>query len=160
LTYFGYSQTENTKFAKENYSIRYPKSWNLDTSKLMGTECFIFSPIENDSDKFKENISVVIQNLAGQNINLERYKNITEEQISTIATDGKVYESTMLKSDTDKYYKITYGMTQGKFKLKITSICYINNSKAYLITFTSELDKYYQYKEIAEEILNSFVVIK
>lgn len=160
MTYTAFSQTEKIKYAKGNYTVHYPKSWILDTSKLMGTEFFIFSPLENESDKFRENISFVIQNLVGRNIDLEMYKKITDEQISKLATDGKIYESTVLKSDSNKYYKVTYGMTQGQFKLKITSLCRINNEKAYLLTFTSELTKYEQYEAIAEEIINSLIVEK
>jgi hypothetical protein len=160
LTYSAFSQIdksiEKINFSKNNYKIQYPKSWSLDTSRVMGSEFFVLSPLEKDADKFRENAGLVIQNLAGQNIDLEKYKKNTEGQITEMATEGKVFESVVLKSDKGEYYKITYAMTQGKFRLKITTLCYIKNDKAYLITFTSELDKYDQYKKTAEEILNSF----
>jgi hypothetical protein len=164
LTYSGFSQidnsTEKINFSKDNYKIQYPKSWSLDTSRVMGTEFFVLSPLENDSDKIRENVGLIIQNLAGQNIDLEKYKKITDGQITEIATDGKVFESVVLKSDKGEYYKITYAMTQGKFRLKITSFCYIKNDKAYVVTFTSEFDKYDHYEKTGEEILNSFLLTK
>jgi hypothetical protein len=49
-------------------------------------------------------------------------------------------------------------MSQGKFRVKITSVCFIQNEKAYLSTFTAEVDKYDAYKKIAEQILASFKV--
>jgi len=46
--------------------------------------------------------------------------------------------------------------SQGKSRLKIISICFISNEKAYLATFTAEFDKYDKYQKTAEQILTSF----
>jgi hypothetical protein len=124
----------------------------------MGTELYLFSPLEDETDKFRENVNVTIQNLVGQNINLDKYKQITENQLNTMVTDCKVFESTILKSSEKDLYKVVYAMTQGKFRLKITSFCYIKNEKAYLTTFSSELSKYEQFRDVAEKILNSFLI--
>jgi len=164
ITFCGYTQTDSSKqkitFTKDNFKIEYPKSWRLDTSRIMGTELFIFSPLENEADKFSENVNVMIQNLSGQNINLEKYKQITEEQLSGMATDGKVFESSIVKTAKNSFYKIVYAMTQGKLRLKISSICFINKDKAYLATFTSEIDKYDSYQKIANDILSTFSITK
>jgi hypothetical protein len=159
-----FSQTETikltSKFFRNNYVIEYPKSWKTDTSKLMGADLFILSPLENAADKFSENINILIQDLAGQNIDLEKYKEITELQIKELVTDGKIIESLILNNGVQPCYKITYEMIQAELRLKITSLCYISSNKAYLITFSSTIDKYDQYKKIGENILNSFAFIK
>jgi hypothetical protein len=155
----GFSQNDTdevTSFIKEDFSIQYPKSWQIDTSKMMGTELFVFSALENENDKFRENVNVIIQDLGGQDIDLDKYKQITETQVTEIAADGKIYESTVVKTGKGEYYKVTYAMTQGTFRLKISSYCYIKNEKAYLVTFSSEFDKYDQYKKVGEQILKSF----
>jgi hypothetical protein len=126
----------------------------------MGTELFVFSPLENETDKFSENVNIIIQNLSGQNINLEKYKQITERQLFDLANDCKVFESSIVKKNKKEYFKTTYAMTQGKFRLKITSICFIENEKAYLATFSSEFDKHEQYKNVGEKILNSFCLTR
>jgi hypothetical protein len=74
-------------------------------------------------------------------------------------TDGKVFESSIVKGERE-YFKAIYAMTQGKFRLKITSVCFIKNNKAYLATFTTEIEKYDLYKKEGEEILNSFSLKK
>ena len=158
-----YSQTPTTQDAEyvtESYQIKYPKTWQLDASKAMGTDLLLFSPLENESDKFRENVNIMIQNLGGQNIDLEKYKLITESQLENLATDVKVFESKIIKADNDRFYKTAYAMTQGKFTLRITSICFIRNDKAYLATFTSEIDKYDSYKTIGEKILITFSLKK
>jgi hypothetical protein len=152
--------TRMIDFAKGDYKLKYPETWRLDTSGSLGPELFVFSPLENDTDKFSENVNVLIQNLQGQNINLEQYKQITDKQLSDLATDGKIYESSILKTDKGEFFRITYAMTQGKYRIKITSICFIRNDKAYLATFSSEFDKYDNYKEVGEQILSSFSLLR
>ena len=159
-----YSQTSPTtqdaEYGNESYQIKYPKTWQLDASKAIGTDLLLFSPLENESDKFRENVNIMIQDLGGQNIDLEKYKLITENQLANLATDVKVFESKIIKADNDRFYKTAYAMTQGKFTLRITSICFIRDDKAYLATFTSEIDKYDSYKAIGEKILNTFSLKK
>ena len=161
-THFCFAQTDTTNsiFVKDNYKIQYPKSWQLDTSKLMGTDFFVLAPLENEIDKFRENVSGIIQDLSGQNIDLEIYKQITDKQILEFATEPKIFESEIINSNKNNYYKTVYAMTQGKARLKITSVCYIKNEKAYLITFTSEIEKYEQYKKVGEDIISSFHLVE
>lgn len=147
-------------FVKNNYSLQYPKSWRVDTSRNLGPELFVFAPLEDEKDKFSENVNVLVQDLTGHTIDLEKYKQITDKQVADLATDGKIFESSILKTGKGEFYRIIYTMTQGKFRIKITSLCFINNDKAYLVTFSSELDKYDKYKKVAEEILNSFSLTK
>jgi len=159
---FSQADTANQmiSFAKDNYKFQYPKSWRLDTLTELGPELFVFSPLEDESDKFSENVNVLIQNLRGQNIDLEKYKQITDKQVTDLATDSKIFESSILKTDKGEFFRITYAMTQGKFRIKITSVCFISNDKAYLATFSSELDKYDNYKKAGEQILRSFSLTK
>jgi hypothetical protein len=157
---FSQPATAVTNYAKNNYKIQYPEVWRLDTSRLMGTELFIFAPLENSTDQFSENVNLLIQDLTGKNIDLQKYKEITDKQLTDMATDGKSIESAVVKKDNQSYYKTTYTMTQGKLKLKISSICFIKREKAYLVTFSAEADKYEQYRKAGEGILGSFGVIK
>lgn len=158
LSNFCFSQNdlEESRFTKDNYTIHYPKAWLLDTTKMMGSEFFIFSPLENELDTFKENVNGIIQDLKGLNIDLEKYKLITDQQLSLLVTDLKEYESSIITENNVSYIKVSYKMTQGKFKIKTTSHCTIKDDKAYLLTFTCLVDTYDKYKTVGEEILNSF----
>ena len=85
----GFSQKESsaelTDFTGKNYKLQYPASWTLDTSKSFGPAIFFFSPLENPEDKFRENINVLVQDLHGEDINLSRYKEITDKQVKDTA---------------------------------------------------------------------------
>jgi hypothetical protein len=146
-------------FIHTDFKFQHPESWQVDTSKAWGAEVFVFSPLENEEDKFRENLNVLIQDLAGLNIDLEGYKQLTEEQIAMLATDGKIIESSIKTSDKGEFLRITYSMTQGIFNLMITSVCFIHNDKAYLVTFSAEADQLDHYKLTSEQILDSFTLI-
>ena len=158
IPFFCFSQHQWLDFSKDSFHLKYPENWFPVTSGKMGTVLFVFSPLENEEDKFSENINVIIQELSGREIDLAAYKKITETQIKEYATDPELYESTIVSSGKGEYYKVSYAMTQGKLRLKIISYCLIKNQKGYLITFGSEVAKYEQYKTISEEMLSSFSV--
>jgi len=162
---FGFSQNDSpTKlknFAQNGYKLQYPSSWTVDTSKRMGPEFFIFSPRENDTDRFQENVNLLVQDLTGQNIDLDKYAKITEEQIKELAIEGTIYESKKIfKPGKSDYYKMVYGMTQDVFKLKIEQYYFIKNDKAFIMTFTAELNKFDSFLPAGEQILNSFVLTR
>jgi hypothetical protein len=150
-----------TSFAKENYKIQYPSDWSIDTLKKMGADIFIFSPKENENDKFRENVNLFVQDLTGLNIDLDKYAKTTEGQIKEMVTEGIIYESKKVtQTGRPEYYKMVYGMTQGIFKLKIEQYYFIKEDIAYVITFTAELNKFESYQNVGEQILNSFILIK
>lgn len=143
-------------FKGTNYAIKYPDTWSLDTSKGMGTAFIIFSQLENDSDKFRENVNMIVQDLTAQNINLDDYVKISEKQIRDFMTDGKIHESSRFKTVDGEFHKIIFSGTQGVFHLKFEQYYLIKNGHAFVVTLTAAEDKFDQYKPTGEQILNSF----
>lgn len=155
---FCFAQKDKLEFSAPQFTIQYPTDWRVDTSGLMGTELLLFSPLEGESDLFSENVNVLIQDLSGLNIDLEQYKQITDSQLDVYANKGGVLESVIVQTGASKSYIVHYTMRQGELNLKILSICFIKNEKAYLATFTAEVDKYEQFKELGEGILRTFAL--
>ena len=142
----------------EHFIIRYPASWQTDDSKKLGAELFLFSPLETDNDKFRENVNILIQDLKGQGIDLAKYKEITDKQLADFGTNGKLYESVIDNTGNIPVYRISYMMVQQGFRLRIISKCFIKNQKAYLVTFTSEFEKFDKYESEAKQIIETFEV--
>lgn len=142
---------------ESEYSINYPSAWHLDQSKQYGTSFILFSPLESDGDKFKENINLIIQDLGKSNIDLDKYAEISEEQVKTLTTNLNFMESKRVKNDNDEYHKVIYSADQGVFHLQFEQYLWVKNNKAFVLTFTSELDKFADFVEVGEKILNSFV---
>lgn len=150
-------QTENwNTIKKDNYSIDYPKDWELNESGLMGSSFILFSPPSSETDPFRENINLIIQDLTGYNLDLDAYAKISEGQIKTIITNGQILESKRVTNQSLEYQKVIYTGTQGIFHLKFEQYYWVVGNKAYVLTFTCEEAQFDDYQLTAEKILNSF----
>lgn len=143
-------------FGKVAYTISYPSDWRIDTSKVMGSDAFFFSPKDNDTDKFSENVNVIMQDLKGMNIDLDRFVEISEGQIKTLITDGQLLESKRLSADGKEYHRLLYTARQGIYNLKTLQYYFVADEKAFVVTLVTEADKYEKYEKLGAKILNSF----
>jgi hypothetical protein len=155
---FGQNESNNSMawIEKRNYRIQCPNTWTIDSTGVMRTKLVLLSEYEDESDRFRDNVNLVIQNLAGQGIDLKKYAEQSEKQMEGFAS--QLLESKLESGAKGEYYKVLYTVKQGKFQLKIKSICFIRNEIAYLITFTSEETKFDKFITIGEKMMNSFAL--
>jgi hypothetical protein len=146
-------------YKNEIYNISYPESWRVDDSKSNGVDLFLFSPL-TDGDNFTENVNVLIQDLKGMEMDLEKYKKISENQFAGVLPNSEILESVIIGTMENKYLKLSFKYRQSQFDIKGTSICYILNEKAYMITFTALDTTYDLYKSVGEKIQMSFAFNK
>lgn len=169
---FGCGQTENQEsetiktkpiegwksLTENNYTIQYPPTWELNQSKEMGTNFVLFSPVENSEDQFRENVNLLIQDLTGKNIDLDRYTEISEGQIKTMITNSTIDESKRIKKGNTEYHKLIYSGDQGVFQLKFEQYYWVIDEKAYVLTLTCQESTFSELKEVGEKMLNSFSI--
>lgn len=139
-----------------DYMIQYPDSFDLDLSGQMGSSFFLFSQLTSQQDLFRENINLLKQDLTGKDIDLDKYVEISENQIRTMVTDGNIIESKRIKSGNSEFQKMIYSGVQGQYKITFEQYYLISKGYAYVLTFTSESSQYDQYKAVCEKIMNSF----
>ena len=60
VTKISNNNNEWKKFDQPDYSVTYPPTWELDNSEAMGTKFILYSPIESATDKFKDNVNLII----------------------------------------------------------------------------------------------------
>ena len=170
VTVFGQSSIKETgnktklndwkTFDQAAYTIQYPSTWELNQSEQMGTSFILFSPLESEKDQFKENVNLLIQDLAGYHVDLNEYTEITEGQIKTMVTNAILRESVRVKNDKGEYHKLIYSGDQGIFHLTYEQYYWVMNDKAFILTFTCEQNKFVQMADTGEKILNSFKLKK
>jgi hypothetical protein len=165
ISIWGYGQTQASKdkltfqtIDRGSYSIQYPQAWIIDTSKQFGSDLFLLSPHESEMDKFKENVNVMIQNLKGLNLDLDKFVQVSENQVTTYVTNGKVLESKRINQNGLEFHKLIYSGAQGVFSLKTEQYYFIKDEKAFVVTFVAEEDQFNKYIVIAEKMLNSFKI--
>jgi hypothetical protein len=150
------SMTDWQFLDESGYSIQYPQDWDLNKSGQMGMSFILLSKQTSQQDNFQENVNLLIQDLKGQNINLEKFTEISVGQIKTMVTKGKLIESKKLSGNGNEFQSVIYTGVQGNYKLKFEQYYWIKNDKAYILTLTCELDQFKKYKSTGEKILNSF----
>lgn len=146
------------KFTGANYAIRYPANWQLTELLQRGVPFCIFSPLENEVDRFKENINLVIQDLSDRNIDLNKYVELSEEQVKTLVPNSSLLESKRIKSRDTEFHKVIYTGDQNNFHLQFEQYFWVINQKAYVLTLTCEQKKFADYQILGEKILNSFIL--
>ena len=141
-----------------DYSIQYPDSFDLDKSGQMGMSFIMLSKKSSKQDSFRENVNLLIQNIAGQGIDLNMYVDITERQVKTLLTDGNIVESKRLSGNNRNFHKIIYTGKQGQFNLKWQQFYWIENEKAFILTLTCEEDQFDKYIKVGEAMMNTFII--
>jgi hypothetical protein len=143
-------------FEGTNYSIQYPPEWELNQSGQMGSTFILSSPLESSQDQFTDNVNLLIQDLSGHNLDLDKYAEISEGQVKTMITNSTLIESKRIKTGSEEYHRMIYTGDQGIFHLKVEQYFWVRNGKAFVLTLTCEQDKFADYKGVGEAILNSF----
>ena len=140
----------------QGYTIGYPEDWTLDQSGQNGTSFYLLSPKTSAEDPFRENINLIIQDLKGQNLGLDGYTKISEEQIKTVITNGKLLESMRIPMEESEFQKVIFTGDQGRNKLKFEQYYFIKNEKAYVLTLTCETAQFDSYQKTGEKIMKTF----
>lgn len=144
------------KVSKGRYSISYPNSWSIDTSKMFGMDILFRSPKTDSLDDFRENLNVFIQDLHGQNYNLSKMGQESEAQIKNMVTDVEIIDSKIDSSASHKRYILKYKGRQGKFLLTTIQHYYLKDEVGYALTFVIKNEKEPDYIRIAEIMFDSF----
>ena len=159
INLFVYGQTNDwNSLEKTEFSIQYPKHWTIDESGRMGTKFIIFSPLSDVKDIFKDNVNFIIQDLIGHKISLKEYTEISKRQIKSMITDSEILLCTTEKSHNLNFQKLIYTGRQGVYLLHFIQYYWVENNKAYILTFTTETAQFDRYKDIGNRILSSFKI--
>lgn len=145
-------------FNNDGYSINYPADWELNQSGQMGTSFILFSQFSSTEDDFKDNVNLMIQDLTGHNITLDDYVQISEYQIKTLVTNGKLLSSERVKGEKADYQRVVYTGTQGIYDLKFEQFYWVIENSAYILTLTCKDVDFDSFVDVGEEILESFKI--
>jgi hypothetical protein len=139
-----------------NYSISYPATWQLDQSKAMGTTFVLFIG-RAEPGKFRENINLMIQDLTGMGLDLDKFVQLSEQQFKTLITNGKLITSKRVK-DRGEHQEIVATGTQGVMDLKFKQYYWVRDNKAYVLSFTALQSTYDEYVDLASKAMDTFKI--
>ncbi len=145
---------------QSNYSIQYPNSWDLDTSKQMGSSFALYSKLTSTNDQFRENINLIIQKNLEDTLDLDTYIDLSEKQVSKLISKFRMIESQRMKNNDLEFHKFLYKGKYGTLKLKFEQYIWLIDKQAYVLTLTCETNEFENYQKVGEKILDSFKIEK
>ena len=153
----------NASLVYENpvYGIRthYPGGWDIIIQNTSNSSLSLRfnSPLENDTDSFRENVRLVIGTVSN-NTALSNFTSATLTSYLELYPDLELIElsSTNLTSSAIPAYTLVGSRTQEG--TNFMQILAMKEDKVYSIIYTSEKSRYSTYLPIIEEMINSFEV--
>lgn len=159
LNFTIHAQTNDWKtIDKPNYQIKYPSTWTADLSGKMNATFFLFAPLEGNTDKFSENINLLIQDVSAYNLDLDAYTKISVDQIKKLITNSSLIESRKVKTANGEHQKVVYTGDQNGMRLKFEQYYWVIKNKAYVLTLTTDISTFETYKKTGEAIMDTFKI--
>lgn len=138
---------------RKDYTIRYPKDW-MQKTDVEGTEFFIYSPQANPDDQFRENISLVTENLKGTGYDLDQYVKAALKMLRE-----NIIESKRIQRAGRDCQMVVYTQDfPGKFTTKNELYIWVKNGKAYMLAFSYVIENDNPAQSAGREILRTFVL--
>jgi len=142
----------------EGIRIKYPAGWAKNEEQEPSRISF-YSPLESESDMFSEHVNILIDDRFTQPITLVEYEEIILDQLDYFFTDYRIVSTSKTTLANSPAHEMVYTATQEKSTAKILQIFTIKDNKVYVITFGAEPNRYSEYLDIAQEMINSFEII-
>lgn len=149
-----FSQLTTKEFSKNNYSIYYPESWIFQDNVGNGIEFFLLTKKTDAKDSFSENLNLIIQNIESLNLDLDKYVAITESQIKE--NKGKILVNKRDKNKFNDFHVFVFEANVNRNDLKFMQYIFVENSKAYVLTFSATLSNFNKYISEMQKTMDSF----
>lgn len=147
-----------SEVSKSGCYLQFPNSWEMDTSGIMSTSILLFSPLENEMDRFKENVNLIIQDNSIQKLSLDSFTNFSLSQINALISPDKNIPIEKTEIAGIACNKLVFSASQGDINLLVHQYYLIHKKSIYILTFTCESDKYEKFKVEGESIIQSFFI--
>lgn len=143
--------------AEQKFKLDYPDTWlKKNRDDFFATGVDFFSPLESNSDKFKERVSVLVESLA-ENTSLEQY---TDESIAEIKrlSDSALNTAKTTKLGNREAKQVVYDGNENGILVRKMETWSVQKNQAYVVTYTAQPNSYEKYLPTIQRMLKSFVI--
>ncbi|MEM7757168.1 MAG: protein kinase [Cyanobacteria bacterium P01_A01_bin.40] len=144
--------------SNQGFRINYPDVWSQQNrDDFFATGVIFFSPLEDDSDLFKERVSILVEDLP-ENTSLSEY---TEQSLAEIKklSDPNVGAAKTINLGQGFGRRIVYSGEENGSTVRRMQIWSVQDNQAYIITYTARPESYETYLPIVEKMIESFVIV-
>jgi eukaryotic-like serine/threonine-protein kinase len=143
--------------------VKYASTWQREEihNIVTGENVIFTAPGSNSADKYRANISIRVENLTDPRTTLARYTQSTIAEIDRYYQDAKIVESSSTKLAKRPANLVVYtGQDENSMLVKNLEVWTIDRGKAYILTYTAEPDRYYEYLGTVMTTIESFAINK
>ena len=144
----------------ETYELKYPSNWTLDENGGFGVSFTILSNTTSEKDLFRENITLVIQDMSMLGVDFDNEVELSEADIKEIVKDCKILKNEMTERYGLRFQEVVFSGKESGMNLTFYQLYTTFENKMYVMGFTSLQNTFDEYEAIATEILHSFTIKK
>ncbi len=143
-------------YEDDSFLIRYPNGFEVGKSTVPNVSFILLSRSTSSKDQFRENVNLMVQDVRGMEMDLDQFTQVSENQVTTILSKGKILESKRITTDSTEFHRLAYVGEQGDLRLIFVQHYWIIEGKAYILTFTGEAAEFKKYDAVSQVMMQSF----
>jgi serine/threonine-protein kinase len=135
--------------------IKYPQTWQKQyiNNPITGEVVAFLSPKQSNTDKFQEKLTISVEDFSGT---LDEFSSSSIQDISNHLTEAKIVNKNEINLGYQRANQLVFTGKDGDNRLKNLQVLTLRNYKAYVITYTAEIDNYDDFLQKAQTMVNSF----
>lgn len=149
----GVGETRNFD-AEKRFSIEIPSGWEIQRD-VMGASLLGISPQEGKSDSFRENVNVVVEQLASP-LSGSEYFEASQNVLKKVFTNYKLEKSGKSTIDRHDFFWTLFTHQMNKIHAKVIQYSSVDGKNAYVITCSSTPKNFDRFKKTFEKSILSF----
>ncbi|HJT84171.1 MAG TPA: DcrB-related protein [Nitrososphaeraceae archaeon] len=154
--------------SKLNFLIHYPSNWNLTERKFdpaienISSTVEITSPFEGPQDLVQEQLLISVNKLQ-KDVTFDEYVDNALNQFKREYREFRLIANNSTIIDNHEARKISYSYIAGNDPLSIELIMnhnlILDNDRVYVLSFGTPPDKYYNYINLIQQMIDSFKIL-
>jgi eukaryotic-like serine/threonine-protein kinase len=148
--------------APTGVKIKYYPTWQLEDIRnlVTGDNAIFIGPKQSSIDKYRENISIRVENLSNQQMTLPEYTKSAISEITKYHKNAKIVESSAITLAKKTANLVVYtGRDENGMAIKNLEVWTIDRGKAYILTYKAEPKQYYAFLQTVMTMINSFEIV-
>ena len=141
------------------FDIKYPPGWTRQelNDPITGEIVVFTSPLESDSDLFREKVYLATEYLPSEPITLDEYSQLVLERIE-LANNSEILSDFTLEIDGLPARAIVYSRQEKELQLRQMEVFTIKNDRIYLAIYNAQQAKFDKFLDTVEQIIDSWAI--
>ena len=136
------------------YRMSYPSVWSKTSASALGADLAFVLPV-SEGDIFAENLNLVIRPIES-GTSLEKYSEDALKQIREQIADVAIVETSLWTLKGQPAFRVTFTGRMGTLRMKWMQVWTLKDSRAYILTYSSEEAHYEREIDAVESAIKSF----